>query len=76
MIYRNGLFIDISSILDSAYGFANFPYLTVFEGSIEDKACVLFYGERYRLTGMRSKEFIESGNYSVDLYSGIVSKIS
>lgn len=77
IVYRNGLFIDISSILDSAYGFANFPYLTVFEGSIsEDKAFVLFYGERYRLTGMRSTEFIESGNYSVDLYSGIVSKIS
>lgn len=77
MIYRNGLFIDISSILDSAYGFAAFPYLTVFEGSISaDKTSFSFYGERYKPTGMRSTEFIESGNYSVDLYSGTVSKIS
>lgn len=75
LLYHNGLYIDISSILDSVYGFGRFPYRTVFNGQIsEDKTHVLFYGERYRPTGMRSAEFIEDGNYSVDLYSGIVSK--
>ena len=75
LLYHNGLYVDMSYILDSAYGFGSFPYLTVFNGEItEDKTHFDFYGERYRPVGMRSSEFIEAGNYKMDLYSGIVSK--
>ncbi len=77
MLYHNGLYIDMSGILDAVYGFGNFPYLTVFDGQIsDDKTEFLFYGEKYRPTGMRSSEFIEAGNYKMDLCSGIVSRVN
>lgn len=76
MMYNDGHTIDMTGILDSAYGFGNFPYLTVFDGRLsDDKKHFLFYGERYSSTGMRSAEFIESGNYSMDILSGSVIKL-
>lgn len=76
LLYRNGLCIDMAGLLDSAYGFARFPSMTVFDGRLsEDKTKFLFDGERYKVTGMRSTEFIDSGRYEMSVPSGIVSKI-
>lgn len=76
LLYRSGLCIDMTGILDSAYGFASFPSMTVFDGRLsEDKTKFLFDGEQYKATGMRSSELIDSGRYEMSVPNGIVSKI-
>ena len=76
LLYRSGLCIDMAGILDSAYGFGSFPSMTVFDGRLsEDKTKFLFDGERYKATGMRSSELIDSGNYEMSVPAGIVSKV-
>ncbi len=75
-IYNDGHIIDVSSVLNSAYGFGSFPYLTVFNGNIsKDKTEFTFCGERYRTTGMRSSEFIENGYYSINLNTFCLKRI-
>lgn len=75
-IYNDGHIIDVSSVLDSAYGFGSFPYLTVFNSKIsKDKTEFTFCGERYRTTGMRYSELIENGYYSINLNTFLLKRI-
>ena len=79
LIYPSGRIINMDNILtnDNGYGFGAFPHSKVFNGRLsDDKKQFLFTGERYRATGLRSSELIDSGSYALTIPSGRLIKLN
>lgn len=85
VFYHNGLYINMSEILSHGYKFScdvtgGSESLTVFDGHLsEDHSVYTFNGDKYRFVsagpGLHSTQYFASGNYSMDMKSGIVTTI-
>lgn len=85
VFYHNGVYINMSEILSRGYQFSSAvdggsEALTVFNGRLsEDHSVYTFDGDKYRFVsagpGLHSTQYFASGNYSMDMKSGIVTTI-